>query len=407
MPSSRVLIIDDDPDIAAFTADVARASGFQVAVVDRADTTERILGVCRSFEPEIVVLDLMMPGIDGIQVLQMLVDEACQAEIILFSGADARVLNTTARLAATHGLRIRELLRKPVKVEDLEAALGNSDKPPALRCDDELHAAITKGEITAYFQPKVSLKTLQEWRVEGVEALARWEHPERGLIGPAEFIPVAEQVGLIGELTNVVIDKALRQMEILRMRGHAVDVAVNLSPHILADPRLPDRLAEQLAQHQLEPSQLILEITESAAMADGAAGMGNLARFRLKGMKLSMDDFGTGYSSLVQLHRMPFSELKIDRSFVMEAESDTEARVIVRSTVNLAQSLGLRVCAEGVESPKILAFLRSIGCDQAQGYLISKPLPGKDLLTFLETHAPSNHANVAAVSGSTPSSGSR
>ena len=170
----------------------------------------------------------------------------------------------------------------------------------------------------------------------------------------------------------------------MRNKGQSIDVAVNLSAMTLADPAAPDILAEKIAGHAVDSSQIVFEITESAAMDEHAAATASLTRFRLKGFKLSMDDFGTGYSSMVQLYRMPFSELKIDQSFIFDLSKNEEARTIIRSIVDLAHNLNLTVCAEGIETPDVLEFLREIGCDQAQGYLISKPLPQEELALFLD-----------------------
>jgi EAL domain-containing protein (putative c-di-GMP-specific phosphodiesterase class I) len=260
-----------------------------------------------------------------------------------------------------------------------------------------LREAIDKNDISVHFQPKVSLSSDHEWTVEGVEALARWACPGRGFISPSEFIPLAERAGLMDGLSDVVIEKAIRQTGALRQNGYPLNLAVNLSPLMLAAPDAPDRLSQMLERHRLDTSHLIVEITESAAMGDDPLTMENLTRFRLKGMKLSMDDFGTGYSSLVQLYRMPFSELKIDRSFVLEIDTKEEARVIVRSIVDLAHNLKLTVCAEGVETRETLDFLRSVGCDQAQGYLISKPLDEAEFTRFLADNSPNPAAAIAAA----------
>jgi EAL domain-containing protein (putative c-di-GMP-specific phosphodiesterase class I) len=233
--------------------------------------------------------------------------------------------------------------------------------------------------------------------VTGIEALARWPDPLRGMVSPSEFVPLAERTGLIGDLTDLVLELAIQHAGMLRNCGHAIDLAVNLSPLILVDPEAPDRLSRMLTEHRVENYRFVVEITESAAMADGTLTMENLTRFRLKDMKLSMDDFGTGYSSLVQLYRMPFNELKIDKSFVMEVDAKEEARVIVRSIIDLAHNLNLTVCAEGVETPETLDFLRSIGCDQAQGYLISKPLDETGLARFLESHAPNRATAIVTA----------
>jgi EAL domain-containing protein (putative c-di-GMP-specific phosphodiesterase class I) len=388
------LVVDDDPGIGDLIVQAAEGLGFLTATVER---SSQIVEMVRSFEPDLIVLDLMMPGADGVQVLRSLADEKCVAEIILFSGADARVLNTAARLGASHGLRIRELLHKPIALAELEAALAQFNRAAPSDPEAELRTAISNRDICVHYQPKVTLTGGETWSVTGIEALARWPHPLRGMIPPSEFIPLAERTGLIGDLTDLVIEQAIRQAGVLREGGHVIEVAANLSPLTLADPEMPDRLSQMLAEHRVENSQFVIEITESAAMADGTLTMENMTRFRLKGMKLSMDDFGTGYSSLVQLYRMPFSELKIDRSFVMDLNFKEEARAVVRSIVDLAHNLNLTVCAEGVETTGALNFLRSIGCDQAQGYHISKPLDETGLARFLESDAANRTAAIAAA----------
>ncbi len=377
---NRLLIVDDDPAIGDLMVQVAEGLGFQTTYVERSDN---LLSVCGVFQPDLIILDLMMPGTDGAQSLRSLADNKCSADIILFSGADTRVLNTAARLGESYGLKVRELLHKPVEVVDLEAALRRFMTPSASDLETALRVAIDKKDISVHFQPKVNLKSGHEWVVEGVEALARWTCPGRGFIPPADFIPLAEGAGLIDQLTDVVIEKAVPAIGDLHQDGHPIDLAVNISPLMLATSDAPDRFAQFLERHRLDTANFIVEITESAAMGDGPLTMENLTRFRLKGMMLSMDDFGTGFSSLVQLFRMPFSELKIDQSFVAELDVKEEARVIVRSIVDLAHNLKITVCAEGVETRETLAFLRSIGCDQAQGYLISKPLALGDLKAFL------------------------
>ncbi|NQU70519.1 MAG: EAL domain-containing response regulator [Rhodospirillales bacterium] len=391
--TNRVMIVDDDPNIGDLIVQVAEDLGFQTAYIER---SELILETFQSFDPDLIVLDLMMPNADGVQVLRTLAKEECEAEIILFSGADARVLNTAARLAESHGLRIRGRMHKPIEINALEAMLSRSAAPSADDLEEELRVAISKADFSVHYQPKVNLKSEREWTVESVEALARWACPGRGFIAPCVFIPLAERTGLIDRLSEVVIEKAIKQANVLNQDGYSIDMAVNLSPLLLTAPDVPDRLTQQLDHYGVDSSQLIVEITESAAMADDALTMENLTRFRLKGMKLSMDDFGTGYSSLVQLYRMPFSELKIDQSFVMEIDANEEARVIVRSIVDLAHNLNLTVCAEGVETRETLDFLCSIGCDQAQGYFISKPLAEADLTRFLAENSPNQAASIMA-----------
>ena len=392
--SNHLLVVDDDPAIGDLIVQVAEGMGFQTSYVDQSD---QMLSAYRSLKPDLIILDLMMPGTDGVQSLRALADAGCEANIILFSGADARVLQTAARLGASQGLQVCELLRKPIDIDDLEAMLSRFTKHSTAYLESALRSAIENREISVCFQPKVSLASQREWQMEGVEALARWDCPGRGPVPPSEFIPLAESSGLIEDLSEIVIDKAVRQVSALHRNGRTVDLAVNLSALMLATRDAPDRMNEILYRYNLDCSRLIIEITESVAMENGPLAMENLTRFRLMGMKLSMDDFGTGHSSLVQLYRMPFSELKIDKSFVMELDSKEEARVIVRSIVDLAHNLNLTVCAEGVESRETLSFLRSIGCDQAQGFLIGKPMDDAGLVRFDAECSSNEAAAIAAV----------
>ena len=213
----------------------------------------------------------------------------------------------------------------------------------------------------------------------------RWQHPELELVMPDEFIPLAERTGLIGALTDVVLREALEQVKLWQDGGHRLSVAVNLAPQLLSDLEFPDRISDLLGEYRVDASAMMFEITESGAMADVALTMDILTRLRVKGVGLSIDDFGTGFSSLVELYRMPFSELKIDKSFVMDIGKGEEAAVIVCSLVTLAHNLGLTVCAEGVETQEALDLLQSLGCEKAQGYLIGKPVPATELIEFLQT----------------------
>ncbi|MDP6388391.1 MAG: EAL domain-containing protein, partial [Alphaproteobacteria bacterium] len=211
----------------------------------------------------------------------------------------------------------------------------------------------------------------------------RWQHPQHDLLMPDEFIPLAEESGLISALTDFVLEEAIKQMRLWRDDGLPMSVAVNLAPQLLHQMDLPDRVGEMLKSHDMKGDNLILEITETAAMTDTTRTMDILTRFRIKDIGLSIDDFGTGYSSFVQLYRMPFSELKIDKSFVLDMHQDEEAEIIVRSIANLGHNLGLSLCAEGVETRESLDLLRSFGCEKMQGYLVSRPLEADALGDFV------------------------
>jgi diguanylate cyclase (GGDEF)-like protein len=246
----------------------------------------------------------------------------------------------------------------------------------------ELRRAIDHGELVLYYQPKLDVAT---GSVVGVEALVRWEHPERGLLEPVEFIPTAEHTGLIRQLTRYVIAAALAQLRAWHDAGLDLTVAVNLSARDLLDLELPDRIAALLVQYDLPAERLSLEITESVLLEDPVRARVVVDRLAQMGVRLAIDDFGTGYSSLAYLERLPVDEIKIDKSFVLKMAVDENDAVIVRSIVDLGHNLGLRVVAEGVEETPVFSFLRELGCDLAQGYLLSRPLPAADIAGFVET----------------------
>src|SRR4051794_38403486 len=244
--------------------------------------------------------------------------------------------------------------------------------PRRLALAGGMRSAISEGQITLYYQPKADLRT---GRISGVEALARWTHPEFGIVGPSEFVPIAEQTGLITPLTSFVLDAALRQIKQWKDSGLDLSIAVNLSARSFLDTHLAVEIPRLLNKWQVDAEQLELEITESMLMTDPARAEATLDRLSRIGLTLAVDDFGTGYSSLANLKRLPVDVIKIDKSFVMEMAVDASDAAIVRSTIDLAHNLGLRVVAEGVESEDAWRHLEALGCDYAQGYFLSRPLP--------------------------------
>jgi diguanylate cyclase (GGDEF)-like protein/PAS domain S-box-containing protein len=256
--------------------------------------------------------------------------------------------------------------------------------PSRLSLIGELRHAIEAGELVLHYQPKLDLAT---GAVAGVEALVRWMHPMRGMISPDQFIPVAEHAGLIEPLTRWVLRSALVQANAWRRMGQEIPVAVNLSMRSLHDQALPNTIADLLSVTRTRPSQLVLEITESSLMIDLPQTQAILARLREMGIRIAIDDFGTGHSSLAYLKRLPVDEIKIDRSFVQDMVTDTTDCVIVRATIELAHSLGLRVVAEGVEDEPTQTLLARLGCDEAQGFHLGRPLPGHALSQWLGRQA--------------------
>jgi diguanylate cyclase len=254
------------------------------------------------------------------------------------------------------------------------AMLGDArDQVELLR---DLRQAVARQQLELYFQPKVHAPSGE---VTGAEALLRWHHPKRGMVSPAVFIPIAERHGLIGTIGQWVIDEACRQARDWRDQGLRMRVAINLSVHQLRRPDLAERIAESLRRHDVNPKLLTCEITESVAMEDAEGTMKIFEKLAAVGVQISIDDFGTGYSSLAYLRKLPAEELKIDRSFVLDLETSADARAVVDAVVKLAQALGRKVVAEGVETEAQAHILRGLGCDVLQGYLFAKPMSAKAL----------------------------
>lgn len=372
---NRILIVDDEPDFRSFFREVAESIGF---VVGEVGEQSEFASAFEKLDPTVVLLDLTMPGTDGIEFLRNLAKRSCTAPIILVSGQDERVIATAERLGRMFGLDMQDVLQKPVKIADLETALRKLWVEDVRVTADSLLESIAAGQLVLHFQPKVALQGEAGFSIVGCEALARWEHPVYGLLPPSDFVPLAEEAGLIGQLSQEVLRQAIAQVEIWQRAGIAHPVAVNLSPRQLTDLTLPDRIAELIAEADLASPLLTLEITEQAAMADSEKAMDILTRLRLKNITIALDDFGAGYSSLIEIYRMPFSELKLDRSLIVDIDNSRDARTVVRALVALARELKLPVCAEGVETANTAAFLQEIGCEMAQGYFFGRPMPADE-----------------------------
>ena len=257
---------------------------------------------------------------------------------------------------------------------------SDPDDPNRLALVGELRRAISDDELVLHYQPKIDLRTDE---VSGVEALVRWVHPIRGLLAPMEFVPLVEHAGLMRPLTLWVLDRALGQCRAWREEGIDLRVAVNLAVPSLLDVQLAAEVARLLAKHGVPAHLLELEITESSVMTDPKRAIAKLEELSAMGVRLAIDDFGTGYSSLSYLRRLPADELKIDKSFVINMAASSADAVIVRSTIDLCRNLGLAVVAEGVETEGAFAQLQALGCDEAQGFLMSRPVPAEALTAWL------------------------
>jgi diguanylate cyclase (GGDEF)-like protein len=289
-----------------------------------------------------------------------------------------------------HGRTADELLRRAqIAIEDADEAWtrvamyrtgADEAHRRRLKLVTDLRGAIDQNALTLVYQPKVAMESRS---VRSLEALVRWTHPQLGVVSPCEFVPLAERTGGSRRLTSWVLGEAIRQMGEWRRAGLDVELAVNLSASDILDTGLGDEILQTLRTHRVESTALLLEITESAVMRDPQLAARNMQLLRLAGVRFAIDDFGTGHSSLSQLSLLPVDELKIDRSFVMGARAGSDAVTIITSTIELAHSMGLRVVAEGVEEPEAWNLLRRLGCDYAQGYLISRPMPAADVPAFV------------------------
>lgn len=334
--------------------------------------------------PDIVLVDLDMPGMDGIECIGHIAQERLARAVVVVSALDPALLNTVQTMARAYGLRVLGSVQKPLTRDKLEALLrrlvehsGEAQEDALVEFElSALKAGLALGEIVTWFQPQVEFAS---GKVVGVEALARWERSDGSVVMPSQFVSLLDREGLANALADRMLDQACHWRQQWGQAGARMTVSVNVSAMALADPSSADRYQAIVASYDIEPESVILEITESSLMTDAARGLGLLARLRLKGFGLSIDDFGTGYSSLAQLSQIPFTELKIDQGFVIDAHSQPRKRAVVESSLDLARRLGLSTVAEGVESVEDWQMLAELGCNIAQGYLIGRPVPGSEL----------------------------
>ena len=384
MVIKKLLVVDDEIDFARYVGEVGEYLGFDVLLTDNPMEFSTLY----SDTIDVVVLDLFMPGADGIELLRVLANNNSQASVVLISGKDTSVLYSAKELATEQGITVLGTLQKPFRAQELEVILNTYVKSPLkivanndLVSVDELAQAINDKVLSLHYQPQVSIKNRE---VIGVEALVRWKHPVKGMIPPSYFIPMAEENNLIADITLFTTKGAIRQQGIWKNQGKNIRMSVNMSPKILDDLDLPEKLQTCASTLGADVSKLMIEVTETALTSNLARYMDVLSRLRMKGFGLSIDDFGTGYSSLQQLIRVPFSELKIDQAFIRELTTNKECYTISKISIMLAHELGMCVVAEGIETEDEWHILKQLGCDEGQGYWIGRPMPPEELELWMK-----------------------
>ncbi len=351
------------------------------------------LRVLLAHKVDVALIDLEMPIMDGVELLRNIAQEKCAKSVIILSAKDPILIASVGTMAEADGLHVLGTFQKPLQRDLLETSLlryvrelKTADvSEPAPQSDVtviDFCNALDAGEITLAYQPKL---TVQGLILRGVEALARWKHPQKGSISPGVFIPLAERHGLIDTLTRELLVVAFKQKQEWQQYGLRFHLAFNLSPLSLADSGLSDWLFELAQQYAIPPEEITLEVTENALLGELACAIRTLARLRLKGFNIAIDDYGTGFANAQQLSRVPATELKIDRSLIHQVSTRPQQGTILASTVNLAKNLKLITVAEGVETIEDYRILVELGVDQVQGFYFSKPLYPDDLLEWIKT----------------------
>jgi EAL domain-containing protein (putative c-di-GMP-specific phosphodiesterase class I) len=374
-PSDLMLFLDLDAESLLVLSEVADRLGCEHVQADTAARMHEILSLRR---PTIAVLSGDSIDAEGLAALDALAQHDSRPAMLFIGTMNARVFASVKRAAKSRGLAVIALATRPLDANCVERLISThlSVVPPINR--EEIERAILEHELTLLFLPKLAIGSGTA-KIRGVEALVRWQHPRRGLLQPRYFLRAVEEHGMMLQLTDFVMTEAVRQAALWRSRELPLEVVVNLSTELVRDRAFPERLAMLLEENDFPPEWLTLDVTESPSVADRDLLLDVFTRLRILGVGLSLDNFGTGLSSLTELYRMPFSEIKVDHTLIADAPREREARIVVQSIVNLAHTLQLDVCAEGVETREMLEFVRSAGFDTAQGQFFSEPVQGADI----------------------------
>lgn len=383
MESKPVLtVLDDEEAICLLISEIASELDYEVNTFTSVKAFKQNL----NHDMDILFLDLMMPDEDGVEVIRYLEKIKLKASLILMSGFDKRVLKSASIMAKTHGITVAAELSKPISIKLLRDTILQCQRPAAIRrmytkelSAEDVDRAIRGGKLFVQYQPKIDLSNN---KVFGAEALVRIRDDDDNIVPPGLFISVAEKSGAIVEITREVIKQSIEFCSNLKTLGYDLNVAINMPAQLLSDVSLTDDLVNKIKDASLRTDNITIEITESALVENYAVSLDVLTRLRMKGVLLSIDDFGTGYSTLQQLKNVPFTEMKLDQSFVMDI-FDEDARIIIGKSIELSHELGMHVLAEGVETLEVANELIAQGCDYCQGYYYSRPVDPGDFVDYL------------------------
>ena len=390
--SERIVLIDDDRVVGEIVSALAKAMGLECEVTRTPEEFFQHLG--SDTQTTVILLDLVMPEMDGIEILRLLGERNCKARIILMSGINIRVIETAKKLAQSLGLSVVGHLQKPFPIGQLQELLGANLAPEKGVADHaaetqidipdaDIYRAIENDEFVLFYQPQINIAT---GIVTGVEALSRWEHPELGLVYPDNFIARIENLGLMDKFCWITAERALNEVrQFSTASGYLPRLAINVSVSSLRDLKFPDIFMNLARKYDFPAERIVLEITESGLMEFSLA-LDVLTRLRMRNFQLSIDDFGTGYSMMKQLQNVPAIELKIDKSFVRQMNNSHADMVMVEKIIEMGHELEMEVIAEGVETEEQYRLLQEKGCDGVQGFFFSRALPPIEILRWLDSY---------------------
>lgn len=384
-----IIVIDDDSFMINVVTRLLESMGHKN--VQSASSGKAAMETLDGRSFDLVITDLSMPDMDGIELMRHLAEMEPCPSIILMSGVDKKILASAERLAKLHQLSLLGTISKPVKRDELERLIGGIETKSQIAKKgpfeslpvEEVKEGIAAGRVMVFLQPKV---TLTNKVVVGAEALARWKNDDGSVLGPAAFVPVAEKNSLMTELTDAVIDSTLAAIVGWPAIATNLKISINVSIDNLSDVGFADRLVAKAKAAQVPLDRLVLEITETKIMENLKEPLDVLARLRMQGVGLAIDDFGTGAAGFESLQALPFTELKIDRAFVHGASKDADKMTILQSIFAVAKRLEIETVAEGVEDQDDWDLLASMDCDLVQGFIIAKPMPPDEFLQWLVKH---------------------